>query len=33
MTVLKAINTNNGMAGAHRVVKAEIQDQGLQLQV
>ena len=33
MTILKAINTNNGMAGAHRVVKAEITDGKLQLQV
>lgn len=33
MTILKAITTNNGMAGAHRVVKAEILDRGLQLQV
>lgn len=33
MTVLKVVNTNNGMAGAHRVVKAEIADGKLQLQV
>lgn len=33
MTILKTINTNNGMAGAHRVVKAETLDQGMQLQV
>lgn len=33
MTILKAITTNNGMAGVHRVVKAEIADGKLQLQV
>lgn len=33
MSILKTIHTGNGLTNAHRVMKAEIQDQGLQLQV